>query len=271
MFHVEHKGGKDMQIEEIIKKHIGFPFGVCAFSCVSDCLLDCRAKERLPKNAKSIICFAVPYKVKDKAPENISRYAAVPDYHIVLKKRFHPLCDALKTAYPQNEFAFFTDNSPIPEVKAASLAGLGVIGKNGLLINDKYGSLVFLCEIVTDMAIKTTEQPAFCEDCSLCKKACPVGLCKTACLSAVTQKKQPLTPEEEEMISSCGSVWGCDICQDVCPHNKNAERTDVSEFLEGYRDKYTLFEDITDRAYAWRGEKVIKRNVEIIEKKHPRG
>ena len=252
-----------MQIEKIIKKHNEYPFGVCAFSHVADCLFECRAKERLPKDAKSIICFAVPYKIKEKAPKNISRYAAVPDYHTVLPALFLPLCEELKTAYPKNEFVFFTDNSPIHEVKAAAAAGLGVIGKNGLLINDKYGSFVFLCEIVTDLLLETTDKTAFCENSLLCEKACPVGLCKNDCLSALTQKKAPLTPQDEEMISSHGTVWGCDICQNVCPHNKMAQLSQVDAFINGYRDKYEVGEDITGRAYAWRGEKVIKRNAEI--------
>ena len=254
-----------MQIEEVIKKHTENPFGVCSFSLVSDRLLPCRAKERLPKEAKSIICFAVPYNVKREPPENISRYAAVPDYHVMLENLFAPLCEELRFLYPENEFEFFADNSPIPEVRAAAAAGLGVIGKNGLLINKKYGSFVFLCEIVTDLSIETTDKTSFCEDCGLCKAACPVSLCKDSCLSALTQKKQPLTPKEQEMIALHGTAWGCDICQNVCPHNINAELSLEDSFIEGYRDRYVLGEDITGRAYAWRGEKVISRNAQIIE------
>ncbi len=254
-----------MKIEDVIKRHLPYPFGVCDFEYLRDRLLPCRAAERLPKLPRAVICFTVPYNVREQSPENISRYAAVPDYHSVLEEVFSPLLSALKAAFPKNEFAFFTDNSPIPEVRAAAAAGLGTVGKHGLLITEKYGSFVFLAEIVTDLPLKAEIKTAFCEDCGLCAAACPVGLNKEACLSALTQKKQPLTQSEEEKILALGSVWGCDICQSVCPKNKGAALSDLPLFVSGYRDRYTIGEDIKGRAYAWRGEKVIRRNAELIK------
>ncbi|MBR3593308.1 MAG: epoxyqueuosine reductase [Clostridia bacterium] len=252
-------------VSRLIRGCIGVPFGFCSFSAVADHLLDCRAKERLPKHAKTVICFAFPYKVKDEAPKNISRYAAVPDYHGICTEKLEKVASELKKAYPENEFSYFADNSPIPEVYASVMAGLGVRGKNGLLITEDYGSFVFLGEIVTDMEIACAESVKHCKDCGLCLSACPVGLDKSRCLSAVTQKKAPLTEEEEALIKKNGTVWGCDACQNVCPHNSAAKVTDILEFSSGYRDRYIPHEDINGRAYAWRGEKVILRNALLFD------
>lgn len=253
-------------MEQIIRQFTTAPFGVCSYSVAEGRLIDCRAKERLPQNAESIICFAFPYKVEDDRPENISRYAAVPDYHEVCGRILEKIAAALKAECPENEFSPFVDNSPIPEVAAAAAAGLGVIGQNGLLITERYGSFVFLGEIVTDLPLPAADKTAHCADCGFCQKVCPVGLCKEKCLSALTQQKKLPDPKDEQRITEHGVVWGCDICQEVCPMNKGAEKTDIPDFIEGYRRRYTLGEDISGRAYAWRGEGVITRNAELIKK-----
>ena len=241
-----------------------FEYGVCDFSLVKDKLINCRNKERLPENAKSIILFAFPYKIKDEKPKNISRYAAITDYHTVVMSYLNNMITDLKNEYPHNEFIAFCDNSPIPEVFAAASCGLGVRGKNGLLINDKYGSFVFIGEIVTDLYIEHTAQYTECINCGVCEKMCPVALNKEKCLSAVTQKKKSLTEEEADGIRKSGCVWGCDICSEVCPMNKGKEKSDIKEFVESYRDEYVLGEDMRERPYAWRGEGVIKRNYNIL-------
>ena len=61
-------------------------------------------------------------------------------------------------------------------------------------------------------------------------------------------------------------IWGCDICAEICPLNKNSNITYIKEFIEGYRDSYTLGEDISGRAYEWRGEKTVSRNAKLFEK-----
>lgn len=243
---------------------------ICEFSFVKDYLLPCRAKDRLPNGAKSIIMAAFPYKVKDCPPENISRYAAVADYHDVVGKMLGCAAEKLAGAYPDNKFEWFSDNSPVPEVAAGVHAGLGKLGKNGLLINKKYGSFVFLGEIVTDMFIlpdEAAKNEQKCLDCGQCKTACPSKLSKEYCLSAVNQKKKGLTKDEIRQIQKSGCVWGCDICSEVCPMNKNTEVTYIGEFISGYRNKYLPEEDSDGRAYNWRGEEVIKRNFDIINGK----
>ncbi len=236
--------------------------GVCEFSAVKEGLLECRAKKRIPAGAKSIIICAFPYIVEKEAPKNISRYAAVRDYHEVVIEYLNAAIKHLQREFPQNEFEAFCDNSPIPEVFAAATAGLGIKGDNGLLITEKHGSFVFLGEIVTDLEIESESRYRECEHCGECLKKCPVGLNKAECLSAVSQKKGELSKEERQRLLAAGTLWGCDICANACEHNKNAEPTAIKEFLDSYRDRYRENEDITSRAYAWRGEVVIKRNFE---------
>ena len=143
------------------------------------------------------------------------------------------------------------------------------MGKNGLLINEKYGSFCFIGEIVTDFKIQTVNiNNTKCIECNVCIKNCPSGFLShknNKCLSSVTQQKQPLTKFEEEMIKKEGCIWGCDKCQEVCPMNKNKEFTKINEFIISHKNEYTENEDITDRAFQWRGEKIIKRNYDILK------
>ncbi len=241
-------------------KNVGF----CAFDEVKDKLLDCRAKIRLPQNSKTVIMCAFPYKVKKEAPNFLSRYAAIPDYHIVCGEMLAEVCKKLAQKYPKNVFEYFCDNSPIPEVHTAANAGLGVKGDNGLLITKKYGSFVFLGEIVTDLDIVCENHYAECMHCKNCKKDCPISLNKINCLSNLSQKKK-LTEDELQKLKQNNILWGCDICQNACPMNNNTNCTDIKEFINGYRDKYVLGEDTKDRPYTWRGEEAIIRNAKNLE------
>ena len=236
----------------------------CEFAFVKDKLLPCRAKSRLPQNAKTVIMTVFPYKVREERPVRLSRYAAVPDYHIVCKKFLDKAAEELKVKFPNSEFAVFIDNSPIPEVAAAVHSGLGMKGKNGLLIHEKYGSFVFLGEIVTDLEISTDKGDKKCLDCGLCETSCPTKLCKHDCLSSVNQQKNSLTDEQKALICENNYIWGCDICSEVCPMNKGVPHTYITEFVKGYRHCYNENENPDGRAYNWRGTEVIRRNAKLI-------
>ncbi|MCQ2455613.1 MAG: DUF1730 domain-containing protein [Clostridia bacterium] len=253
---------KKQTILDIMKKSGIKDASFCAFLPLLPYLIDCRAKMRIPKNAKTVITCIFPYKVKEEKPKNISRYAAVPDYHIVLSKYLSSATINLKKEFPEYEFSWFSDNSPIPEVYAACVSGLGVKGDNGLLINEKYGSFVFIGEIVTDLEIECKNNFSECLHCEKCKTVCPKTE-KNECLSFVTQKKGELSDAEISAIKKSGVIWGCDICSEVCPLNEGKEKTYIPEFLQGYKDKYEINDDIENRAFAWRGEKVIKRNFNL--------
>ena len=240
-------------------KNVGF----CAFNSVKEHLLDCRAKSRIPKGAKTVIICAFPYKVKDEPPKFLSRYAAVTDYHTVVGEFLENACKKLNQKYKENQFEWFCDNSPIPEVHTAAEAGLGVKGDNGLLITKQYGSFVFLGEIVTDLEIDCKNQYTECSHCGKCKKECPVALEKPNCLSNLSQKKK-LTDAELEILRDNEILWGCDICQNACPKNQKAQNTDIPEFINGYRDEYVMGEDTTNRPYTWRGTDLINRNAKNL-------
>lgn len=264
-----------MEIEKKVKEIMGFcgaPLcGFLKFERVVPFLISCRAKERINFEAKSIIMAVFPYKIDENAPSNLARYARVKDYHVVVGEILSKACEKLKERFDGHRFVWFVDNSPIPEVSAAAFCGLGVRGKHGLLIHEKYGSFVFMGEIVTDLELKETGSAIHeCEDCGVCAAACP-ALCvegekRNRCISSLLQKKGELSGDEIELVKKGGYVFGCDICQQACPHNREVPQTFIKEFLE---DGLFFIEadgigSYKDRAFCWRGEKVARRNLGII-------
>ena len=260
------------KINEILSSYCDV-YGFCSFEDLKDNLIDVRAKSRIPQNAKTVIVILFPYYLGEENYKdiNVSRYAAVSDYHEVTNKYLTLISDKLKENYPENEFVFFADNSPIPEVFAATKSGVGMKGRNGLLINEKYGSWIFIGEIVTDLYIPCeNKEIKSCMDCRKCLDACPTGVLKDEkfnpdkCLSHISQKKGEIPPEYQAMMKNLGCAWGCDECQKVCPYNINAEKTTIEDFIKSANPKVTQETSIEGRAFSWRGEKVIKRNLRTL-------
>lgn len=250
-------------------------WGICDFAPFADHILPCRAASRIPDGAQSIIVALFPYYLGEDAyaDSNISRYAVVPDYNDTMRDVLSCAADALKAAYPGEAFAAFCGNSPLPEVMAAERAGLGTRGRNSLLLTEKFGSWVFIGEIVTTMRLPPAQTVLrLCDGCDLCIRACPTGALASdgfhaeLCLSAITQQKKPLTAQQEEMIRKTGCAWGCDICQKACPKNRSAEKTDLALFLNGVKTRAEHGDDLAGRAYGWRGANVIERNLTILDK-----
>lgn len=229
--------------------------------------------DRLCFSPACALIFLVPYYFG--GAENLSEYAAARDYHIFIKSVGERVREFLSSALGA-ESAAFGDHSPIDERDAAARSGLGIIGDNGLLINEKYGSYVFIGEVVTsapaeELGAVQAAEPEYCEHCGRCRAACPASEIGD-CLSALTQKKGALTDGERAAIRKYGSVWGCDICQSTCPHNRAPQATPVTFFKERRTPALStaVINEMSDaefaeRAYAWRGRETLMRNLEIFE------
>ncbi len=225
---------------------------------------------------RSVIVFLVPYYVGEEK-RNISKYAVSRDYHLFMRGLFDMICPALSEKYGGN-FRGMADSAPINEVKAAAYAGLGMKGDNGMLISGKYGAYVFIGAVYTDVLFEDGgDKSEDCLHCGKCRAACPKKNGRE-CLSAVTQKKGALSDEEKEYVLEYGSVWGCDICADVCPFSKNAVKNGAKTPIDFfYKDRTPYLtsdlingmteDEFKDRAYAWRGKAVIERNLGLLQNK----
>lgn len=193
---------------------------------------------RLLDGARSIIMVADLYALgPDTAPlppghGRIARYARGEDYHGVIKKRLHALCDGLRAAHPGAEFRAFVDTAPVLEREHALRAGLGWIGKHTLLINPALGSWMLLGGILTtlDLAPPVIQRAIedHCGTCTRCIDACPTkaitpyGVDARRCISYLTIEHREAIPEEFHTAIG-DNLFGCDICQEVCPHNRERE------------------------------------------------
>lgn len=261
-------------LSRLIRENFPGPFGYAPLDSARP-LLNCRAQSRITEADRSVIVLFFPYYTGGWENRNISRYAMIPDYHLVAGKYLDALCQQMQALCPENRFQWFTDNSPLREVACANRAGLGVIGKNGLLIHRDYGSYGFLGEIVTDLPLEYSQPAApSCMDCGLCRCSCPKGALRengsvdlSLCRSHLTQKKGLLTAEEEADIRAGGLIWGCDVCNDVCPMNRQPLLTPIPEFLESVTPTMSREQVVSllkTRPYNYRGEKTILRNYDLL-------
>ena len=237
------------------------------FGCVPFC--ECRVinpsllERKCDFDPKVAVMLLAPFYTGEEEGRNISRYAAPKDYHLYFGELFGRLCGWLAEAFPGYRFQGFVDHSPIAEVHGAALAGLGVIGRKGQLINEKYGSYVFIGEILTDFPFETRTFPRReCDGCGKCEDLCPAP---GSCFSMMNQAKGELSDECKRIMLETGCVWGCDVCREVCPMNEGARLTPIEAFFETARPFVTAADGIEGRAFAWRGKKVIERNLEALE------
>jgi epoxyqueuosine reductase len=194
----------------------------------------------LTENAKSIICVALNYYPdKKQHPENpqIAYYAYGKDYHDVMKNKLYQLLDHIKKLDPSIEGRAFCDTAPILERYWAAQCGIGFVGKNSMLIIPKKGSFFFLGELIINKELKyDTPIKLSCGNCSLCIDTCPTKAIRISytidsnkCISYQTiENRKEIDTEIVPLLNNC--VYGCDICQKVCPWNRFSVPTHTSEF-----------------------------------------
>jgi epoxyqueuosine reductase len=241
--------------------------------------------------AASVICVAMNYHVRLTEPDKsdpsavsgrIARYALGEDYHEIIKDRLHQLADWLRqTAGGQTRAA--VDTAPVMEKDLAGRAGVGWVGKNTCVINEGIGSWLLLGEILTTLALPP-DQPATdrCGTCRRCLDACPTGaitapyqLDARKCISYLTiEHRGDIDPALQAQMGDW--LYGCDICQDVCPWNSKAlESVDpalASRFPEGTLNVREVLEWTSDdyskalRRSAMKRVKLpqLKRNATIV-------
>lgn len=290
---------KDINLQEFCKELHIYEFGIAPWplpDTAKDILYESNpcpftaadVEERLrgtteftPKSA--IVCL-FPYYIEHSGPSNLSRYTWGTDYHLVINEYLDKLIEKLQKMNTSAQFSIHCDTSPLADRYMAYLAGLGFYGKNNCFISPKWGSYVMIGTILTTLEFEpNTPLRQSCMGCNRCITAC-LGQCLghdefkyDTCKSYLTQKKGDLTNEEETIIGKTPLVFGCDVCQEVCPHNQSIPATPIPEFqhVEPYIDINEI-ETLTNkefkakyghRAFSWRGKKILIRNQNIIEGK----
>ena len=195
----------------------------------------------IESEAKSIVVVLDNYYdgASDPGPApKVARYARGEDYHRVTRERLEPLADLLRSHGARIAHTF-ADSGPVPERALALRAGLGWLGKNTMLIRPGAGSFFFIGTVFTDLALEQdrSDPTDHCGTCTRCLDACPTGalveprvLDATRCISYLTiEQKDPIPDSVAERLD--GWVFGCDICNEVCPWNQRfAEPTSAEEF-----------------------------------------
>ncbi|WP_124057502.1 tRNA epoxyqueuosine(34) reductase QueG [Vaginisenegalia massiliensis] len=246
--------------------------------------------DRIFDQPKSIISIALAYpsSVKDSiAQDKNNRRGALAraswgiDYHHILRDRMAQLIDFIKAETQDATFKPMVDTGELIDVVTAQRAGLGFIGRNGLLITSEFGSYVYLGEIITNIEFEPDQPGEFgCGDCYRCVNACPpqalLGdgrLNGRRCLSYQTQTKGYMPLEFRRKISH--TIYGCDICQLVCPYNKGIDshihpemEVSAAEVQPELKPLLTISnKDFKNQfghmACAWRGKKPLQRNAII--------
>ncbi|SHJ84655.1 tRNA epoxyqueuosine(34) reductase QueG [Paramaledivibacter caminithermalis] len=241
------------------------------------------------ENVETIIVIGIPYFIDEADIEqskscgnvgNISRSSWGKDYHIVLKEKMKSLTEYIAAEDPDFKYKYFTDTGPLVDRYLAYRAGIGWYGRNNCIISYDYGSWIFIGYILCNLKIKPDDSlKTRCINCNKCINSCPTGaLMKNniynskLCISYLTQTKEDIKYELREKMGN--SLYGCDICQLVCPHNrkrlagnkdfipkKNSSKPDLLDLLKLSNEQFK--KEFGDTALAWRGNRIMKRNALI--------
>jgi len=244
------------------------------------------------KWAKSIIIAGINYypgeiPLPQEGQLLISRYAMGKDYHYIINNKLYKLANFINKTTKSKRNKYYTDTGPIFEKELAQRAGLGWIGKNTLLITEEFGSWVFLGEILLDIEIEPDlPEKNKCEDCNLCVESCPSQALITSntlntniCTAYHTVENKGNLPD---WFPSNGNryIFGCDICQEVCPFNKNTKLTKLKDFLPkekfinpqiewfsglGKEEFWLIFKNTP---VQWLGYNLFMRNIHTFKKRY---
>ncbi len=238
------------------------------------------------------IALAYPTKIHEEVPKDEKRgqFARASwgiDYHDILRDRLNQLITFIQSrasVWQQEEawrFAPQVDTGELVDVAVAQRAGLGFIGRNGLLITEEYGSFVYLGEIVTNIVFEPDEPGVFgCGDCTRCVTACPTKALLSdgrmnaqRCLSYQTQTKGLMPNEYRKKMRNV--IYGCDICQLVCPYNQGKDfhfHEEMEPKVEEVYPKLKPMLSLSNKEFkqqfghlagSWRGKKPLQRNALI--------
>lgn len=232
------------------------------------------------KNAKSIITLCMSYnkkyvgKLDDKLRGNMSIGAIGTDYHIIIKNKLENIKNSLFL-----DGDIFVDTGPLIDREVAKRCGLCACGKSQNMINKKLGSVMFIGYMLVSENLRQTENiytEDMCKNCDNCIKYCPTnaitkdGFDYTKCISYLTQKKH--LENDFEKIAINKQIYGCDICQKVCPHNKDVYAENIDDIDAFFPDIEHLLsitnkqfdETYKKRACGWQGKKILQRNAIIV-------
>ena len=208
-------------------------------------------------NAKSIISLAVNYYSPEEYSEDsgrgkVSRYAWGKDYHLVIWDLLKKLETKLKDIDKEFESISYVDTGPVMDKAWAVKSGIGWLGKHTNVINKELGSWIFLANIITNYEFDYSEPiPDFCGSCTACMDACPTNAIvdeyivdSNKCISFLTiENKEDIPDEFDNKLE--GWIFGCDICQDVCPWNiKFSQVTKFEEFIPAEGNKELEIGDV---------------------------
>lgn len=197
------------------------------------------------ENVRSVVMLGMNYKTEEPKPcqsgsAKISRYAwGTEDYHDVIRNRLKELANVVHHEFPGCQTRAVVDTAPLLERDFAKRAGLGWFGKNTMLINKRKGSFFFLAGLLTDVSLKPDQPHAtsHCGTCTRCLEACPTDafaepyvLDARKCISylSIELRNQPIPKELRNGMQDW--LFGCDVCQDVCPWNRKSPQTEAVEF-----------------------------------------
>lgn len=238
-------------------------------------------------SAKTIISIAVAYPHKLKQQPQKTTYKRgkfTPnswglDYHYVLQDKLDRLAKGIEELTADFEYKGMVDTGALVDTAVAQRAGIGFIGKNGLVISKEFGSYMFLGELITNLDIEPDQPVDYgCGDCNRCVTACPTScligdgsMNAKRCLSFQTQDKGVMDLEFRKKIKTV--IYGCDICQICCPYNKGLDNPLATEidpdlshpellpFLELSNGQFK--EKFGHVAGSWRGKNILQRNAII--------